>query len=174
MTTLSEFERLPNDGVQHELDEGELITTLPPKLRHSRVAWRIAKRLGQLEDKFGGEILVEGGFLLGRGPDTVRQPDVAYITADRTRSAGDEGYVAGAPDLAIEVASPSDPMIDLDRKVEQYLRAGSKLVWVVMPKHERIRIFRADGTSTVRHRGELLDAPELFPGWSMPVEKVFE
>lgn len=78
-----------------------------------------------------------------------------------------------APDLAVEIVSPSDSMADLDRKIEQYLAAGSTLVWVVMPQRERIRIYRADGTSTVRHSGEVLDAPELFPGWSIPVNSVF-
>jgi Uma2 family endonuclease len=174
LMSLKEYELLPGEGVRHELDEGELITMPGPKLRHSVIAmiigtalrtYVVAQRLGL--------VLIEASFLLCAEPITLRQPDVAFVRADRIRAADLDGYVEGAPDLAIEIVSPSDSMADIDRKVEQYLAAGSTLVWVVIPKHERIRIFRADGTSTVRHRGEILDAAELFPGWSMPVEQVF-
>ncbi len=83
------------------------------------------------------------------------------------------GTSKGAPDLAIEVVSPSDTPGGMDRKVKQYLAYGSTLVWVVMPEQKRVRVFRADGTSTVRHAGETLDAPELLPGWSMAVDAIF-
>ena len=174
LMSLEEYERLPDEGVQHELDEGELVTMPPPKYWHSRIARIIGRALDRfVEPRELGEVLIEAGFLLHPDPLTIRQPDVAFVRAERTRKPDLEGYLEGAPDLAVEIASPSDSMADLDRKVEQYLAAGSTLVWVVMPKYERIRIYRADGTSTVRHRGEMLDAPELLPGWSMPVEQVF-
>ena len=174
LMSIEEYERLPDEGVQHELDEGELVTMPPPKYRHSRIARNIGRPLENFVEPQGlGEIHFEAGFMLQPEPPTVRQPDVAFIRADRTRVADLDRYLEGAPDLAVEIVSPSDSMVDVDRKVEQYLAAGSTLVWVVMPKHERIRIFRADGTSVVLHRGETLDAPELFPGWSMPVDQIF-
>ena len=73
----------------------------------------------------------------------------------------------------MEVVSPHDDLGQLDRKVEQYLRTGAKVVWVVFPTHKRIRIYRADGTSTMVHEGENIAAPELFPGWSVPVSEIF-
>jgi|ERR1051326_3011674 Uma2 family endonuclease len=172
--TLEEFEHLPDEGFQHELDEGELIATPAPNWGHSMIEAGISRALtAYVEAPQLGHVFVEAGFLLTREPPTVRQPDIAFVRADRIRAADPDGYLEGAPDLAVEIASPFGNVAELDRKVEQYLAAGATLVWVLMPKDERIRIFRADGTSTVRHRGEVLDAPELFPAWSMPVEQVF-
>jgi len=170
---IEEYERLPDEGVQHELDEGELITTPAPKWRHSIIASNIYDELLKHVAGAGLKVLMEAGFLLNENPPTLRQPDVAVVRADRGGQTPEDEYLRGAPELAVEIVSPSDSMADIDRKVEQYLAAGSTLVWVVIPKYERIRIFRADGTSTVRHCGETLDAPELLPGWSMPVEQVF-
>src|ERR1700681_1693079 len=146
LLTLKEYELLPDEGVRHELDEGELITMPGPKWRHSMIAMIISSVLGSyVQARRLGVVLVEANFLLHPEPPTLREPDIAFVRAERVREVDPDGYFAGAPDLAVEIVSPSDSMVDMDRKVEQYLAARSTLVWVVMPKHERIRIFRADG-----------------------------
>ncbi len=94
LLTVAEFERLPDDGMRHELDEGELVTMPPPKFRHSRTASRILK---QLFKAAGGEVLAEAGFVLKRGPDIVRQPDVAYIAPERALNVCEDGYFEGRP-----------------------------------------------------------------------------
>ncbi len=177
LLTLEEFERLPDDemqDMQHELDEGELITMPPPRSLHNKVGVKIFKAIEAAAEANGCRATMEPGFLLSRNPPTVRQPDIAVMSRERWDGAADNEYYRGAPELAIEILSPSDAMRKVERKVKQYLAAGGLLVWVVMPEQRRVRIFRADGTSTVRHAGETMDAPELLPGWSMPVDAIFD
>ncbi len=173
LLSLEEFDHLPDDGTQHELDEGELVTMPPPKARHGKTASRIYNRLLQHAQKSGYEVQMEVAFVLQDDPPILRQPDVAMITKARFDEVGDHEYYRGAPELAVEVVSPSEDYAELDRKVVQYLAAGSVLVWVVVRQNDHVRIFRADGTTTVKHGGETLDAPELLPGWSLPVSEIF-
>ena len=100
------FEKLPDDGMHHEVIQGELITLPPPQFPHVKVAKRLYQALFVLEEKGVGEVFVEAGYKLSEKPATWIQPDVSFLrpgrTADVTR------YLTGAPDLAVEVVSPSD------------------------------------------------------------------
>ncbi len=173
LLSIEEFERLPDDDMQHELDEGELATMPPPRSLHSKIASNIFGALLAHATAQGHRLTMEAGFLLSRNPPIVRQPDVAMLSREHWEGGVANEYFTRAPELAIEILSPSDAIGKVDRKVEQYLSYGGVLVWVVMPEERRVRVFRADGTSTVRHVGEMMDAPELLPGWSMPVDAIF-
>jgi Uma2 family endonuclease len=81
-------------------------------------------------------------------------------------------YTPGAPELAIEVVSPSDKVIHLKSKVDIYLQAGSKTVWVVFPESRSVMIYRAD---TVRElKGDQTIEDPLFPGFAAPVSRFFD
>lgn len=90
---------------------------------------------------------------------------MSYLSADRIRQAPLDEYVEGAPELAVEIVSPSDSAEDLDQKVMQYLAAGSLSVWVVYPRTRKIHIHRAHSNPLVVEENQFLEAPELFPGW---------
>src|SRR5260370_10287915 len=130
--TFQEFENLPEqEGVRYELDEGELLMEPSPTFRHNRIRERIARRLSEFVQTHRiGEITVEMDFRLG--PDTVRNPDGAYVTLEHLRTiAIDRSPVYGAPALAIEVVSPSNLAQDMLKKEKQYLSAGSHTLMVV-------------------------------------------
>jgi len=97
---------------------------------------------GFVERERLGEIVVaDTGFVLARDPDTVRGPDVAFIARERYDAAGDPPTAfPGAPDLAVEVVSPSNRAVDIRAKVADYLAAGTRLVWVVDPDPARLTI----------------------------------
>ncbi|HLJ46840.1 MAG TPA: Uma2 family endonuclease [Bryobacteraceae bacterium] len=173
LLSIQEFGRLPDDDMQHELDEGELIAIPPAKSSHNTILVRLLRILQSFEQRIAGEARPEAGFLLVKNPPTIRQPDVAFVLQPQLDEAQEDEYFQGAPALAVEVVSRSDDFRTLDRKVEQYLAAGARLVWIVMPEDHRIRIYRGDGTSSVLHETDSLDAPELLPGWSMPVSRIF-
>src|SRR5258708_12329688 len=107
--TFQEFENLPEqEGVRYELDEGELLMEPSPTFRHNRIRERIAKRLSEFVQTHRiGEITVEMDFRLG--PDTVRNPDVAYVTLDHLPTIHiDPSPVDGPPPLTIYMVSPTN------------------------------------------------------------------
>lgn len=108
-------------------------------------------------------------------PELVRKPDVSFIRLDRLQaSMFGQGLATIAPDLAVEVVSPRDPYREVEGKVDEYLRAGVRLVWVINPERELVRIHRADGSvSEVRGAGEL-SGEDVLPGFSTPVARLFQ
>src|SRR5437867_8817436 len=111
LLTVTDLLALPPDDRKHELVAGLLISEPPASYRHGRVSARIYDLLQNFLRQRGlGEVIAfETGFLLARTPDTVRAPDVAFVSRERLRSAGElRGFFPGSPDIAIEVLSPTD------------------------------------------------------------------
>ena len=171
--SVEEFERLPDDGMFHELDEGELISMAPASDEHGYLGGEILRLLANFvrAHSLGRVYNADTGFDLGE--DTVRAPDVAFVRRERL-AVGQRGFFKGAPDLAVEVFSPSDSVPQLMRKVRQYLRAGTHTVWVVYPETREVHVFEASGRDRILRPDDVLDAPELLPGFSVPVQSLFE
>lgn len=167
---------LPADGCRYELIRGELRQIAPAGPIHGRLAMRIAAHLFQYVEAhhLGTVYAAETGFLLAQDPDTVRAPDVAFVSRQRLEAVGEiDGYWPGAPDVAIEVISPSDRYIDVEDKVVEWLEAGSRMVIVVNPRHQSITVYHSH-TDVVRLTEEdILDGGESVPGWQLPVKEVF-
>src|ERR1700682_1654713 len=157
------FEQLPDDGMHHEIIQGELITLPPPKWKHSDVARRANRALLALEDQGLGDVYVEAGYKLSDNPPTWIQPDVSFLRAERVRASKQDGYLTGAPDLTIEIVSPSESSRDLKRKVDALLAAGGQRVWVFYPQSRTVRVCLRDGTSHNRGINDTLSLPVLLP-----------
>jgi Uma2 family endonuclease len=172
LLNVQDFERLPDDGLRHELDEGELISMPPAGFEHGDLGAEIVRSLRNYakEHSLGRVCQADTGFLLG--PDTVRAPDVAFVRRGRVLQR--PGFFEGAPDLAVEVFSPSDSVPQLMRKVQQYLRAGSHTVWVVYPETKQVHVFEAAKEDRILDANDVLEASELLPGFSVRVEALFE
>ena len=169
--TFAAFEQLPDgDGMHRELIEGELQILPPAKSRHSLIANRVFKILLSLENEADGKALAEAGYKLSTDPSTWIQPDVSFLKNDRIRATPEGGYFLGAPELAVEVVSPSESARDLKRKINLLLKGGSLAVWVVYPEERTVEIYRPDGTSSTT---ETLSAPGLLPEWSAPASSLF-
>ena len=153
---------------QVELVRGVLIIREPPGFLHGDVAMRLALRLGNHVEANGlGHVLAaETGFKLQSNPDTVRAADVAFLSNDRFPDPRPDGYPALAPDLVVEVLSPSDRPGEVLTKVGDWLEAGARLVWVIDPRRGRARIYRHDGTEAVIADHEVLDGEDVVPGFS--------
>lgn len=106
--------------------------------------------------------------------ERVRKPDVSFLSVDRLPSdAVPTAYCELAPDLAIEVISPNDRYHEVEEKVDEYLQAGVRLVWVVDPKKKTIRIHRANGTIQDLHLTDELSGEDVIVGFRCPVSEVF-
>jgi Uma2 family endonuclease len=172
--TFEDYEKLPErEGTIYELDEGELLMEPSPALRHNLVRQRIAMRLIDfVESRDLGVVVEEMDFRLG--PDTVRNPDVAFITSDHLKSIDlDRSPVEGAPLLAVEVVSPNNRAEDMVKKIHQYLGAGSSSVWIIYPTLRLAEVYSAAGVQTVREP-EMLKEPALLPGFTLSLSYIFD
>jgi Uma2 family endonuclease len=167
--TAEELLRLPDDGMRHELVDGELRSMPPTGWEHGGVELDIAFNLKQaLRGRGVGRVAGgEVGFRLRRDPDTVRAADVAFVRAARLPKGRLAGYFEGAPDLAVEVVSPSDTASDVEEKVRDWLRFGAGAVWVVHPSGPGLMVRLPDGTA--RHHGpeDEVDGGDAVPGFRM-------
>ena len=149
----------------------------PGGIRSGRIALRVQTSLNRVVEPTGlGEVWVgDMGCRLERRPDTVRVPDVAFVRHERLAAEGDVlGYWPGAPDLVVEVISPTDRYTDVDEKIQEWLAAGARLVLVVNPRRQVVRECRPGGIERVLLLDDVMDGGEVVPGWRMPVRELFE
>ncbi len=165
----------PNDdSVRTELDEGAIDHDAFRGGEHGYVTAEIACELWGFAKKHKlGRVYGPGtGFRLGH--DTVRAPDAAFVRKERVEAIRSEGFAKGAPDLAVEVFSRSDSVRQLKRKVKQYLASGCRTVWVIYSKRRQVDVHETSGAVRTLGEDEMLEAPELLPGFSVKVADLFE
>jgi Uma2 family endonuclease len=175
LLTADELEQMPDDdSVRTELDEGELIAMPPAGEDHG---YRLTEFASILHDhakrnRLGRVYSGDTGFRLS--PGTVRAPDVAFVRQERLDEIKSKGFAKGAPDLAVEIFSPSDSVPQLMRKVKQYFAAGCHTVWIVYPDARELHVLEASGSDRILKEGDSVEAPELLPGFSVPLAELFE
>jgi len=147
----------------------------PAGSQHGRITSRVCIRLGRFveENALGVVMTADPGFHIARDPDTVRAPDVAFVSAQRAIEPDLAGFYPGPPDLAVEVVSPSDRAGEVVAKAEEWLAAGCRVVWVIDPPKKTIAIYRQHTEAIVLNAADRLDCPELLPGFGVPVAEVF-
>ena len=165
--TADDLLRFREPGKSAELVRGVLVVREPPSTRHGGRAARLALHLGNFaaEHRLGEVFAQDTGFKIQHAPDTVRAPDVAFVSGERLERIPAEGYAEMAPDLVAEILSPGDRPGDVLEKVGQWLSAGARLVWVLDPVGQQARVYRADGTVAVVAATERLDGEDVLPGF---------
>lgn len=107
-------------------------------------------------------------------PDKFRKPDVSVIRSDRTASIDpNDGFMPIPADLVVEVVSPNDLSYDITEKVEEYLRNGFGLVWVVHPNTRTIAVHRADRSVTVLHENDEITGESALPEFRCKISEFF-
>ena len=178
--TTEEFLALPDDGIERMLIRGrvyELGATLTKRNRwHSKIEARIAAiidRWLETQPEPRGELFSgEAGFRLG--PDTTVGIDVALASADvMARQQDSDRLIDGPPMLAVEILSPSDEHETIVEKINSYLEAGVKLIWVVDPDFQSVTIYRPDANPTLLSGEDEISGDPHLPGFRVPVSKFF-
>ncbi len=175
IVTAEAFWQLPETEQHRELVRGEVVETMPPGGRHGIIAIEIAFRLRDwVRQGASGYVGAESGFILSRNPDTVRSPDVFYVRADRIPATGvPEAFWDMAPDLAIEIVSPSESADEVLEKVRDYLTAGTALVWVVYPRSQTVMVYTPDGHAQTYSSQDVLQNADVLPGFTCVVADLF-
>ena len=167
--TAEELLCLPSDGRRLELVEGKMYEMAPAGGRHGRVGNRAAVRVSNHVDSAGlGHVFnAETGFILRRNPDTVRAPDVSFVSQGRLKEEDiPDGYVDIVPDLVIEVVSPNDTRREVREKVEEWLRAGVRLAWVIYPVTRSADVYRSIDDVSHLTEDDVLDGEDVVPGFT--------
>lgn len=150
-----------------ELADGRLIVREPAGFLHGLVTSRLATRLARhVEAHDLGVVLgADTGYLLGRGPDTVRAPDVSFVSRERIPDPLPSSFAELAPDLAAEIVSPSNAGVGIEARVRDLLDAGTRLIWVLDPEARTLSAHRPGRAP--EHAGEqaLLDGGDVVPGF---------
>lgn len=170
-----ELLRMPADGFRYELVRGEIRKMTPAGGRHGVVAMGIGAGLDRhvRANQLGVVCGAETGFRISTNPDTVRAPDVAFVRRERIEQTGiPDGFWPGAPDLAVEVVSPSDSYTEVQDKVLDWLAAGTRMVVVVDPGKRVVSVHRAHA-ATLLTENDVLSGEDVVPGWSVPVKDLF-
>lgn len=174
--TAEELFILPDDGYRYELVKGELQQMSPTGYKHGRIGSNLTLLLANYvkANSLGVVLGAETGFKLTTNPDTVRAPDIAFIRQERINEAGDpESYWLGAPDLAVEVLSPTDRTTEIEEKVEAFLRAGASAVLVLSPKLRCVTVYQSLTKILVLTIDDVLEGGEILPGFKVAVREIF-
>jgi Uma2 family endonuclease len=174
--TAEELLRLPTDGLRLELVKGKLYEMPPDGARHGNVAIRIASRLNAHVEtaELGQVFAAETGFVLRRDPDTVRAPDAAFVSRDRLPQGElPVGFLELAPDLVVEVVSPSDSRREVREKAESWLLGGTRLVWVINPATRSATVYRSLDNFSDLSEDDTLDGEDVVPGLACQLRELF-
>jgi len=153
-----------------ELVEGELVTVSPGMFLHNRTRDRLLILLTSFVEvhRLGIVVSEQPFHLFG---NTVRYPDIAFVRSGRMLPP--HKFPEGAPDLAVEIISPSNTSREMDRRISDFFAAGATRVWVFYPEDREVYVHGLTGM--VRRSGdETLEDPELLPGFSVKVSSLFE
>ena len=177
LLTAEDLLRLSSQGVKGELIRGVLHETVSVGEEHGHIAGLFItflnihlrpRRLGRT----GG---TDVGVLIQRNPDTVREPDVYYVSAERLPlDARVQGYLEVVPELVVEIVSPSDSERDIGEKVAMWLDHGVSMVLEVYPATRTVMVHRPNVSAVSLTSGDELEIRDVLPGFSLPLREIFD
>ena len=177
LLTADDLLRLHSEGVKGELIMGVLHKKVSNGMEHGQIVanhlmllgpFVKARRLGRV---FGSDT----GVQLERGPDTVREPDVGFISAERMPlDVRERRYAQVVPDLVVEIVSPNDRPVPVFDKAQMWLRHGVRLVWITDPEARTITALPQSGPTRTFTEADTLDGGDVLPGFTCPVRDIFD
>ena len=166
--------RPENAGRRWELERGEVVETPPPRDAHGTLLtwlghlfWQFAARRGK------GRVSADAGLLVERDPDTVRGPDLMFFDQSRRFDEVSPITTEDSPALAVEIRSPTDRWSGMLARVDQYLRLGVPLVWVIDPDDRTVTIFRPGQSHALFREDDELTGGEVLPDFRCRVKELF-
>jgi Uma2 family endonuclease len=177
LLTAEEFARMPTpvDGSRQELVRGEVITMPPPSHLHGRVQIKVGYVFESFLSKNPiGQATVNSGVITETGPDSVRGPDVAFWSIERMPlDAEPVVYANVAPDLCVEILSPSNRTHRMQEKVREYFASGVRMVWVVNPDQRTVTIYRQPSEGRTLWEDAIITGEDVLPGFECRIADFF-
>lgn len=177
LLTADDLLRLHGEGVRGELIRGVLCESMAAGVDHGKYVMNLAVALDGFikAGRLGSLMGSDSGVWLGRDPDTVREPDIAFISTERVSlGVSVPGYSEVVPDLVVEIGSPSDNRREVNDKARMWHSHGVRLVWAAYPDTRSVDVHSEDGSIVTLTENDALDGGEVLPGFTCPVSDVFE
>ena len=173
--TFEQFRELPSDGKRYELIHGEVHVTPSPATRHQFALQNLSQDLGMFacNNRLGD--VCQAPLDVRLGEETVLQPDLIFISNARAGII-QENWIAGSPDLAVEVLSSSTAGHDRAIKLPVYAEARVPEVWFIDPKAKTVELLTLQGTKYLveaTYAGHHILTSNLFPGWQISLDDLF-
>jgi Uma2 family endonuclease len=175
--TFEQAALLDPDAAPGEIDGGRWVPMTRGTWRHGKIVVNVSVLLSLYSRAHPGWSVAaaDPGTRLGHDPDILRGPDVAIVRVEREpQGRGADGWLEGAPDVAVEVLGDAQSASELAKKALEYLAAGAKMVWVLDPEPARLLLFTPPDRIRVLGRDEILDGGDVLPGFSCRVAEMFE
>ncbi|WP_193198876.1 Uma2 family endonuclease [Nostoc sp. MG11] len=168
--TLQDLEKIQQQYPDYRLElvKGNIIVMSPSGYESDEVA---AEMVAQLRNwvkprKLGRITASSAGFRLPNSD--LRAPDASFVLAERLRRSP-KSFAQLAPDLTVEVKSPSDNLEDLRAKIQEFLTLGTKVGILLNPDERIVEVYNFGQDAIILHDEDVLTVPELLPGWEVPV-----
>jgi Uma2 family endonuclease len=171
------FMALPDDGQHYEIVNGELIDMGNSGALHGYIAIILSSALFAvvMAQKLGALFDSSTAFKMKNG--NKRSPDISFFAKERLQELDHLpiGFLDGAPDLAIEILSPTNTIEEIDSKLAEYFENGARLVWVINPNQHHVLVYRsAQEPDRLLKSADFLDGEEVVPGFTLPVADLFQ
>jgi Uma2 family endonuclease len=171
------YEELIAEGLDpegYEIVNGDLVEVKPVDYEGGRLFTQLAMILGEFvrANKLG-DVLITSRFLLRKAPRLERRPDLAFVSKARRPDPPKPELYSGAPDLAIEVLSPSDRVVDATSKAEEYVACGAREAWSILPQAKVVIVFQPDAPPRPYGVMDVLESPSVLPGLTISLERLF-
>ena len=162
----------------YELVDGELVEVMPAGMTHGRLTGEVYARLREHTQRHpSGRVYIDLGYVLPlpHDPERLRGPDVSYLNNQTIATSGGEveWFFHGAPDLAIEIESPTRPP-NLQQRIHDYLDAGTRLIWVIHTLTRSATVYHRDGSARLPRESDVLDGEDVLPGLRIELRELFE
>ena len=163
------------DLARGELVEGIFVKMPPPTPEHARIKARITVLLGIYLEQYDTGLLLSGevGIFTKRDPDTVRAMDAAYISYERYAQWTDGTYLSVAPEIVVEVLSPTDRWSAVNDKIEEYFAIGVELIWIIDPRRREVTVFASPASGQRLTEKDSLTGGHILPHFNLPLQKLF-
>jgi Uma2 family endonuclease len=146
--TVEDLECFPDDGNRYEILQGELLVSPAPSPKHGRLSVALIVALDQFISSHGGGEIFHAPVDVVLSPNDTVQPDVCFVSTTRRGIVG-ERWIEGAPDLVVEIISPSSHQMDLVRKRALYAQAGVPEYWIVDPDQRAIFVLALENAAYI-------------------------
>jgi Uma2 family endonuclease len=169
-----EIMSLPENGYSYEVVDGQLVMSPKNNLQHGDLCAEILMRmrmhakghkLGRVFDSNTGYWMINRN---------LRAPDVSFVSVDRLPKKATKEFMSGAPDLVVEVLSPTNRRDEMDKRLRDFFTSGTKLVWIIDPEEKFAEVCRSLTDRKIVGPGGILQGEELLPGFELPLTELFE